>query len=298
MGEIKTPWLKHYGAVPAHLNYPDYTMEEALEAAAKKYPNYIAYEFMGKKTTYQKAVRDIHLCAKALRAMGIQENDRVTVCMPNAPQTVMMFYALNVIGAVSNMVHPLSSENEIAFYLNDSRSVAAITLDQFYGKFAAIRGKVRLNKLIITSIADALSPVLALGYKLTEGRKIPPVAQDGWVVLWKDFLAAGGSYMGEYISRHKAEEGASILYSGGTTGVTKGILLSNLNFNALACQTVAANPMFLPGDTMLSIMPMFHGFGLGIGIHTVLSQGAPPPRWSRWRRCSGQSASYAAATPR
>lgn len=274
MGEIKTPWLKHYGAVPAHLNYPDYTMEEALEAAAKKYPNYIAYEFMGKKTTYQKAVRDIHLCAKALRAMGIQENDRVTVCMPNAPQTVMMFYALNVIGAVSNMVHPLSSENEIAFYLNDSRSVAAITLDQFYGKFAAIRGKVRLNKLIITSIADALSPVLSLGYKLTEGRKIPPVAQDGWVVLWKDFLAAGGSYMGEYISRHKAEEGASILYSGGTTGVTKGILLSNLNFNALACQTVAANPMFLPGDTMLSIMPMFHGFGLGIGIHTVLSQGA------------------------
>lgn len=274
MGEIKTPWLKHYGAVPAHLNYPDYTMEEALEAAAKKYPNYIAYEFMGKKTTYQKAVRDIHLCAQALRAMGIQENDRVTVCMPNAPQTVMMFYALNVIGAVSNMVHPLSSENEIAFYLNDSRSVAAITLDQFYGKFAAIRGKVRLNKLIITSIADALSPVLALGYKLTEGRKIPPVAQDGWVVLWKDFLAAGGSYMGEYISRHKAEEGASILYSGGTTGVTKGILLSNLNFNALACQTVAANPMFLPGDTMLSIMPMFHGFGLGIGIHTVLSQGA------------------------
>lgn len=274
MGEIKTPWLKHYGAVPAHLNYPDYTMEEALEAAAKKYPNYIAYEFMGKKTTYQKAVRDIHLCAKALRAMGIQENDRVTICMPNAPQTVMMFYALNVIGAVSNMVHPLSSENEIAFYLNDSRSVAAITLDQFYGKFAAIRGKVRLNKLIITSIADALSPVLSLGYKLTEGRKIPPVAQDGWVVLWKDFLAAGGSYMGEYISRHKAEEGASILYSGGTTGVTKGILLSNLNFNALACQTVAANPMFLPGDTMLSIMPMFHGFGLGIGIHTVLSQGA------------------------
>ncbi|HWQ59470.1 MAG TPA: AMP-binding protein [Clostridia bacterium] len=274
MGEVKTPWLKYYGVVPAHLNYPDYTMEEAVEEAAGKYPKYTAYDFMGKKTTYEKAVRDIHLCAKALRALGIRENDRVTICMPNAPQTIMMFYALNVIGAVSNMVHPLSSENEIAFYLNDSRSVAAITLDQFYPKFAAIRGKVKLDRLIITSIADALSPVMALGYKLTEGKKIPPVPKDGWVVLWKDFLKAGAQYEGDYILRHKAEEGASILYSGGTTGVTKGILLSNLNFNALAYQTIAANPMFRAADKMLAIMPMFHGFGLGISIHTVLVNGA------------------------
>ncbi|HOS18696.1 MAG TPA: AMP-binding protein [Clostridia bacterium] len=274
MGEIKTPWLKYYGEVPAHLDYPGYTMEEAVEETAKKYPKYIAYDFMGKKTTYEKAVRDIHLCARALRAIGIKENDRVTICMPNAPQTIMMFYALNVIGAISNMVHPLSSENEIAFYLNDSRSVAAITLDQFYGKFAAIRDKAKLDRLIITSIADALSPVMALGYKLTEGRKVPPIPADERVVMWKDFLAGGARYEGKYVSRHAAEEGASILYSGGTTGVTKGILLSNLNFNALARQTIAANPMFRPGDTMLAIMPMFHGFGLGISIHTVLAQGA------------------------
>ena len=228
---------------------------------------------MVKKTTYEKAVKDMHLCAKALRAMGIGENDRVTICMPNAPQTVSMFYAVNLIGAVSNMVHPLSSENEIAFYLNDSRSVAAITLDQFYGKFAAIREKTTLKRLIITSVADALMPVMALGYKLTEGKKIAPLPKDADIVLWKDFLKAGARYKDAYLFPKKAEEGAAILYSGGTTGVTKGILLSNLNFNALAQQTIAMNPIIAPGDKMLSIMPMFHGFGLGIGIHTILILG-------------------------
>lgn len=273
MNELKSPWLKFYGVVPHHLEYPDCTMAEAVERIAEKYPDYIAYDFMGKKTTYAKAVRDIRLYAKALRAIGVKENDRVTICMPNAPQTVAMFYAVNLIGAVSNMVHPLSSENEIAFYLNDSNAVAAITLDQFYGKFAAIRDRVGLKHLIVTSVADALSPAMALGYKLTEGRKIAPVPKDADVILLKDFLKAGARYKGDDRYPKEAADGASILYSGGTTGVTKGILLSNLNFNALGCQVIAANPMFKPGDKMLAIMPMFHGFGLGVSIHTMLTQG-------------------------
>lgn len=273
MNGIKAPWLKFYGVVPEHLEYPEHTMAEAVEAIASQYPEYIAYDFMGKKTTYQAAVRDICLCARALRAQGIGEGDRVTICMPNAPQTVTMFYALNLIGAVSNMVHPLSSESEIAFYLNDSRSVAAITLDQFYSKFAAIRQETSLKTLIITSVADALSPALALGFRLTEGRKIAPVPKDADVIFWKDFLKAGAQYTGDYRCARAAKDGAVILYSGGTTGLTKGILLSNLNFNALALQVVATNPMFAPGDKMLAIMPMFHGFGLGISIHTMLVKG-------------------------
>lgn len=273
MSEVKTPWLNFYGVVPQHLNYPDWTMAEAVEKIAEKYPDYIAYDFMGKKTTYKNAVREIHRCAKALRAIGVKENDRVTICMPNAPQTVSMFYAVNLIGAVANMVHPLSSENEIAFYLNDSRSVAAITLDQFYPKFAAIRDMTKLDKLIITSIADALSPVMAIGYKLTEGKKIAPVPADDKVVMWKDLMKKADAYAGEYICRHEAEAGAAILYSGGTTGTTKGILLSNLNFNALGAQIIATNPMFKPGDKMLAIMPMFHGFGLGVSIHSMLVSG-------------------------
>ena len=272
MEEVKKPWFRFYGCVPETLDYPDCTMAEAVENVAKKYPDYIAYDFMGKKTTYANAVKDIIAAAKALKALGVKEEDRVTICMPNTPQTVSMFYAANMVGAIANMIHPLSSENEIAFYLNDSDSKVAITLDQFYPKFEAIKAKTGLKKLIIASVADALSPVMRLGYKLTEGKKIAKVPDVDWVISWKQFIKNGEGVI-DYRVPRRPTQGAAILYSGGTTGTTKGILLSNLNFNALGMQIIATNPMFKPGDKMLAIMPMFHGFGLGVSIHSMVANG-------------------------
>ncbi len=272
MEQVKKPWFKYYGCVPETLEYPDCTMEEAVEQVAREYPDYIAYDFMGKKTTYSDAVRDIRSAAKALKALGVKEEDRVTICMPNTPQTVSMFYAANMIGAIANMIHPLSSENEIAFYLNDSKSKVAITLDQFFPKFQAIKEKTGLETLIIASVADALGPVKKVGYKLTLGKKIAKVPETDWTITWKQFIKNGDGVI-EYRVPRRAEQGAAILYSGGTTGKTKGILLSNLNFNALGRQIIATNPMFEPGDKMLAIMPMFHGFGLGVSIHSMLVSG-------------------------
>ena len=272
--KVKTPWYKFLGGVPATLNYPEGTMADAVAEIAKKYPKYIAWDFMGTKTTYAEAMSQIHQCARALRALGIKPDQRVTICMPNAPQTVIMFYAVNMIGAVANMIHPLSAEGEIKFYLNDSQSVAAITLDQFYPKFASIRRFTpSLKHLIIASVKDALVPVVKLGYSVTAGRKIPPVPKDADVISWKALMKSGAKYTGEYEIKRRKEAPAVVLYSGGTTGVTKGILLSNLNFNALGRQIIATNPMFVPGDKMLAIMPMFHGFGLGVSIHSMLING-------------------------
>ena len=271
---VKTPWMPFMNGIPAQLDYFEGSMCEAVENIAEKYPNVIAYDFMGSHTNYRRCVEEIYACARALRAAGVKENDRVTIAMPNAPQAISMFYAVNMVGAIANMIHPLSAEGEIEFYLNDSKSVAALTLDQFYGKFESIRQNTPgLKTLIVASIKDALNPVMKLGYALTEGKKVPKLPEDGDYITWKQFMANGKSFTGDPRVKRVGAQPAVILYSGGTTGVTKGILLSNLNFNALGVQIIATNPIFTVGDKMLAIMPMFHGFGLGVSIHSMLVNG-------------------------
>ena len=270
---VKAPWLNVYGVVPPHLDYPDCTMYEAVERCAETYPNHIAYVFMGRKTTYRAMAAEIDLCARALKATGVRPGDRITMAMPNCPQAVIMFYAINLVGATANMIHPLSSEKEIEFYLKESGSIFAVTLDQFYHKFEAIRQNVTLDNIILASIPDALSKPVRVGYMLTEGRKQAKIPKDAPVLRWNEFLRRGRGYHWTYRAERRAGDEAVILYSGGTTGVTKGIQLTNLNFNALGKQIIATNPMFRPGDKMLAVMPMFHGFGLGVSIHSMLVSG-------------------------
>ena len=275
MGEItaKTPWKNHLGAIPFTLDYFDGTMYEKVEEIAKKYPNYVAFDFMGRSTTYRDLRKNVEQCAKSLSMLGIRENDKVTIAMPNCPQAIYIFYAVNLIGAISNMVHPLSSEKELEFYINESESATVVTLDQFYHKFEAIRENTCAKNIIIARIKDALSQPLKWGYMLTEGRKIAKIPSDAPVIFWEDFLKFGKTRFFDTKVKRNSDDPATILYSGGTTGVTKGILLTNKNFNALAAQIIAANPMFRPGDKMLSAMPLFHGFGLGVCIHSMLASG-------------------------
>ena len=185
---VRTPWKDYMGEVPMHLEYFDGSMFEAVENVAKKYPNSIAFTFMGKSTTYRQMIREIEQCAKALKTIGVREGDKVTIAMPNCPQAVTMFYAINLVGATANMIHPLSSENEIEFYLKESGSLFAVTLDQFYHKFEAIRQNVTLDNIILASIPDALSQPVRVGYMLTEGRKQARIPKDAPVLRWHEFL--------------------------------------------------------------------------------------------------------------
>ena len=269
----KTPWEPFMGTLPMHLNYFEGSMYDKVAEIAQQYPNNVAFDFMGKSTTYKTMIHEIDNCAKSLRTIGVREGDKVTIAMPNCPQAIYMFYAVNRVGAIANMIHPLSAEKEIEFYLNESESVTAITLDQFYHKFERIRANTKVVNIIIASIKDALSRPIKAGYMLTEGRKIQRIPKDAPVIRWKEFLRLGKACFYQYAVQRKSEDPAVILYSGGTTGTTKGIVLTNKNFNALGQQVVAANPIFRPGDKMLAAMPLFHGFGLGVCVHTMLSQG-------------------------
>ena len=270
------PWLKYYGNTPASLEYPHKTMYEMVEAAAKRHPNHVAYVFMGKKTTYTEFMKRIQAAAQGLYKMGIRKGDKVTICMANTPQALDCFYALNRIGAIPNMIHPLSASQEIAFYLNFSKSKAVLTLDQFYYKVAEILPQLENpTEILIAKVADELPAPLSALYPLTKSARAVKKLPKAGYTLWYDMVKAGkNTRLPDKKSRYDAC--GAILYSGGTTGTTKGIMLSNLNFNALALQTIAASGFTMEEISnmkMLSVMPVFHGFGLGIGIHTPLVAG-------------------------
>lgn len=271
---VKAPWLSSYKNVPATLDYPDLSMIDLIERNAKKHADVIAYEFMGKKVTYKTFLKEVDQCAKALSALGLKEGDRITICMPNTPQAVTMFYAINRMGGLANMVHPLSAEGEIEFYLSHSHSKAILVLDGFYPKVERVSVNTpELEHIIVASISTELSGITKLGFKLTKGRKIKKIPQRDDVVLYTDFIEMGNGFTGPYQAVRKGVDEAAILYSGGTTGTTKGIILTNLNFNALAMQTGAAGDCIITGHKMLAIMPLFHGFGLGVCIHTMMIHG-------------------------
>ena len=270
---VKTPWYPYTEGVPVHLDYFKGSMFDMVKSVADRYPRNVAFDFMGKSTTYRQLVKMIETCAKALKTIGIRKGDCVTIAMPNCPQAIYVFYAVNMIGGIASMVHPLSSEKEIEFYLNESRSVTVITLDQFYGKIEAVRKNTGIVNVIIARIKDELSKPMRVGYMITEEYKIARIPQDAPVITWKKFLGLSRCCFYNYKVERADDDPAVILYSGGTTGTTKGIVLTNRNFNALAEQVIATNPMFRPGDRMLAAMPIFHGFGLGVCIHTMLAKG-------------------------
>ena len=258
-----------------HLEYPEKTMFQMVEKMAQSLPDEPAIDFYNKKISYKKFIERIERCARAFVAMGIRPGDAVTLCMPNIPQCLESFYALNRIGAVANMVHPLSAQTEITFYLDISESKAIVTVDLFYETVRkACDNADHPVTVIVARMQDELPPHLALLYILKKGKdytKYPDRAGD---ILYSAFLKKGGNTPLPQISYEK-DRTAVILYSGGTSGTPKGICLTDMNFNACGMQAMEAIGLkWRKGIKMLSCMPMFHGFGLGMNIHTVLIHGA------------------------
>ena len=269
------PWLKYYEeeGVPSSIEYPDCSMVDMVMQSAEKWPDNIAYSYYGHKVSYKNFVKKIEQTARALKNYGVKEGDRVTICMPNTPEGITMVYAVNMVGAICNMVHPLSSEKELEYYIKVAESKYVLVIDAVFDKIYKLRDTAQLERIIVVRPSDGLGFLKQRLYKLLHVKKVKLPQNDSRVVLWEDFIANSYFYQGSYHEERSGADLAVIMYSGGTTGSPKAVMLSNLNINAESLCDSTVIRQIVPGATVLSILPLFHCFGLGVCIHTPLCKG-------------------------
>ena len=264
------PWLRFYGEVLQRIDYPRVTLYEAVAASARRQPEAPATDFFGAIASYRELLAAIDAAASGLAALGLRAGERLLISMPTTPAGVTAFYAANKLGVVPALIHPLSTVPEIEHYLNASGARAALVLDAFCGTLAAARPRRRLEHIVVARIGDDLPLLKRVGFWLTKGRKIAAIGPDPRLRWWRNVRAAGQPPVARAATT--TEDAAAILFSGGTTGAPKAIVLSNRNFIAEGMQAAAWGGV-RQGDSILAVLPIFHGFGLGVCVNAALMAG-------------------------
>ena len=260
--------------LPKDIEYFDGGLYDVVYESSCKWPHNIALEYFDTQITYKELIKKINKVAAALKTIGAEKGDRISICMPNTPESIYMLYAVNEIGAVANMIHPLSSEKEIEDYLTQSESKIMLCIDISYPKVEAIIKNTDVEQVIVVSPTRSMSLIVRAIYKLTKGRK-NHIKKSQHVITWDQFLYKANKFIGNPHTRVNSEDDAIIMYSGGTTGKPKGIMLSNLNFNAQALGAKYLVPeLFKPEYSFMAFLPNFHAFGFGCCIHMPLYFGA------------------------
>lgn len=267
---IDRPWMKYYSYDERNVKLPEMKIYDYLYNNQNNL-NRIALNYFNRKITYKEMFAKIDEYAKSFQANGVTEGSKVTLCLPNVPEVVYMFYALNKLGAVANMVHPLKSGNEIKDCINAVDSELLVMIDNSYEEVNKIINDTKVKKTVVVSAGDSMPLPMKLAYKATSKIKIDHNNHN--YINVNEFLSEGKEIKDINVSEYKKDQTAVIMYTGGTSGFPKGVELTNDNYNCMVHQQKATAKNFYPGDTMLTIMPPFHNFGLCSSIHMPLSYG-------------------------
>ena len=259
------PWLQYYDRMPEHLEYYNGSVYDMVYDTSLKYPNNTALEYFNSKISYRDFMLHVDAVAVALKKMDIVENECVTICMPNMPEAIYLIYAVNKIGAICNIVHPMLSAGEIEKAMAATNSTSLFVSDVSYQTVKDLP----VENMVVCDVAHSMNVFLRTAYRAKNKKNFN--FRDN-CVQWDAFLKKDNCIMDTHASRSKNSP-AVIIYSGGTTGKSKGIILSNLNFNCLASQCEAVCKEARAGNSILSALPIFHGFGLCVCIHVPLALG-------------------------
>jgi len=254
-------WHKSYApGVPKALEYEKLTLSQALSRSAKNFPDHTALNYMGKKISFKELDGLVNAFARALQEMGIGPGDKVALCLPNIPQAIIANYAVFRIGAVTVQNNPLYTERELQYQLNDSDSRIIITLTLLIPRVQKIKADTRIEKIIgchINSYLPFPKKQLFPYVKKDMYRKLEP-AED--VYVFKDLIARYSTKPIE--DQSKWDELANLLYTGGTTGVSKGVMQSNSIISCNVQQFAAWFPELKSGEEVLvGNYPVFHAAG-------------------------------------
>lgn len=262
---IEKPWLKYYSEEATNSNLPECTIYEYLWESNKNHLNDVALIYFGRKITYRKLFESIDKAAAAFSAIGVKKGDVVAICSVTIPEVIYCIYALNRLGAVSNMIDPRTNMERIRQYINVSKTKHIVSIDKCLPKIEKLKADGFSGEIVIISAMDSLFPITKMGYLLKRQNK-----KIGTGVSWNQFLKLTASLE---TSTYEKGKPATIIYTSGTTGIPKGALLSDDTFNILALQYQFLGVKYNRNQSFLDIMPPFIAYGIICGIHMPLILG-------------------------
>ncbi len=268
--QLEKPWYKFWPeGVPKHIDYSEIPLSDILKNTAESNPNHVAIVYFDKEMTYRELNIASDRFATALADLGVKKGDKVALFLPNIPQFVISYYGAIKIGAIETAISPLYKEREVEDQLNDSEAETIVVLDLLYPILEKILDKTRVKTVIVTSLKEYMPSAKAfLGSLL---KKIPShkVERKPNTYFFQELLSKYGANPPK-VDINPKEDLVALQYTGGTTGISKGAMLTHMNLvsNAVACDAWLRGTK--GGETFLTVLPLFHIYGMTTGMNAPI----------------------------